>query len=539
MKFGRLAASVTALALAVTPCAPAFAADAETLDKAAAAAAAYMSDAVKNPGVGSVGGDWAVVGLARGGYAPDDYFQIYRGNVERYVEERGGVLHDRKYTEYSRVILGLTAAGHDPRDVAGHDLTKPLEDFEKTVWQGVNGPIFALIALDSADYANGGRDAYVAEILSRQLDDGGWNQAGGGSAGTKNLRGDPDLTGMALQALAKYRSKPEVKAAADRALDFLSEAQDRDGGYSSWNSENSESVVQVLVALCELGVPVDDARFVKNGKTVLDNLLTFQEKNGSFRHMSGGAGDSRMSTEQALYGLVAARRARDGENGLYSMDDAVRRGGPAPAPAGRGLPGKNADVSAVAVTKPGATFTDVAGHAGREAAEALAARGILSGAGDGGFAPDANVTRAEFAKIVAFSLGLPEKAGVPFTDVGPSAWYAKPVATAHAYGIVNGVGGDEFNPSGMFTRQEAAVMVARAAKLCGMDTDMDAGAVRDALAPFADYRTVADWARGPLAFCYAEGVLDDDALEIEPSEAVRRHEIAEMLYRTLKKADLL
>ena len=46
-------------------------------------------------------------------------------------------------------------------------------------------------------------------------------------------------------------------------------------------------------------------------------------------------------------------------------------------------------------------------------------------------------------------------------------------------------------------------MVARAAKLCGLDTAMDAAATKDMLAQFGDYRSVASWAKEPMAFCYS------------------------------------
>ena len=60
----------------------------------------------------TVGGEWAVLGLARSGYAvPDSYYENYYRTVEKYVRDKKGVLHDVKYTEYSRVILGLTADG--------------------------------------------------------------------------------------------------------------------------------------------------------------------------------------------------------------------------------------------------------------------------------------------------------------------------------------------------------------------------------------------------------------------------------------------
>jgi hypothetical protein len=529
----KLLSAMIAAVMTVGLFTPVRAADGTALDAAAEKTAAYVYNAVKDPQVDSVGGEWAVLGLARGGYdVPDAYYENYYRTVENYVRERGGALHDVKYTEYSRVIIGLTAAGFDPRDVAGHDLTAPLEDFDKTVWQGVNGPIFALIALDSLNYPNGQRDAYVAEILRRQLNDGGWNLTGSGA-------GDPDVTGMALQALAKYRSEPEVKTATDKAVSFLSKAQDADGGYSSWGETNVESAVQVLVALCELGVPVDDARFVKNGRTLIDEVLSFANADGGFDHARGGGGVTLMSAEQALYGLVAAQRAAGGKNSLYSMGDAVRRGGSARPPSEPGLPGKHEDVKVMPVTDAGRTFTDILNHPNRPAIEALAERGIINGVGGGLFAPDATMTRAEFAAIVTRGLGLPDKTRSPFDDAAAGSWYAVPVATAYFYEIVAGTSATTFTPGATITRQEAAVMVARAARLCGMDTARADAEIRDTLAQFGDYRTSAAWARADLAFCYDTGVLDDGATDIKPEEAVKRCEIAEMTHGLLDKANLL
>ena len=82
-------------------------------------------------------------------------------------------------------------------------------------------------------------------------------------------------------------------------------------------------------------------------------------------------------------------------------------------------------------------------------------------------------------------------------------------------------------------------MVARAAKLCGMDTALDTVTMRDVLAQFTDYVKTDDWARETLAFCYQAGILDDDALEIQPKAAIRRCEIAQMLFNMLGSAKLL
>ena len=82
-------------------------------------------------------------------------------------------------------------------------------------------------------------------------------------------------------------------------------------------------------------------------------------------------------------------------------------------------------------------------------------------------------------------------------------------------------------------------MVARAAKLCGMDTDYGTAQIRDVLAQFGDYIKTADWARSSLAFCYDNGILDDSVLNIEPLTAIKRCEIAQMIFNLLDKARLL
>ncbi len=289
--------------------------------------ASYLQTQIAEPGAGSVGGDWLIFGLARSGVkVPQKYFDAYYENVEAAVREKNGVLSDRKYTEYSRTVLALTAIGKNPADVAGYDLLKPLADFEQVTRQGINGTIFALLALDSGNYeipenpdaaVQATRQMYVDELLTRELPDGGWTLTGG--------EPDVDITAMTLQALAKYRGQPEVEAAVERGLAVLSSLQEPDGGYVSWGSSNSESVAQVIVALTELGVPLDDERFTKNGITVEDALLRFAQENGAFVHVrDGSGGDDGMATEQAFYALAAIHRAETGETTLYDMTDVMQ-----------------------------------------------------------------------------------------------------------------------------------------------------------------------------------------------------------------------
>ena len=537
---------------------PAFATTKAELDTHTSGTASYILQTVGNPQVGNIGGDWAVLGLARSKHnVPDSYYENYYRAVERYVKDHNGVLHERRYTDYSRVILSLTAAGYDPRDVAGYDLTKPLGDFERSIWQGLNGPIWALIALDSLDYAvpvdkdaatQATRELYITEILRRQTPDGGWNLTAGANGETVgNEKGDADLTGMALQALAKYQNKPDVKTATDKALAFLSGIQDAEGGFSSNFSGDSsaiESVVQVIVALCELGVQIDDARFTKNGNTLANSLLRYRNADGSYRQTHEAGMSNQMSTEQALYALVAMQRAADGANSLYRMSDAARRADFEGSPAGFGLQGKHIDVRLMPVIREGMTFDDIQSHDNKTAIEALAGRGIINGKTDALFDPDATMTRAEFAAIVTRSLGLSGDSlrvvqDSRFVDVVPENWFFEYVYIAYSYEIVNGTSPTTFVPHGTITRQEAAVMTARAARLAGLDTTRGEAEIRDTLAPFGDYRSVAEWALSSLAFCYSAGIIDDMEFDIKPVEPILRCEIAEMLYRLLDHANLL
>ena len=515
--------------------------------------ARYMLSAVPKPELGSIGGEWAVLGLARSGCAVSDgYFEEYYGKLVKEVQAVQGVLHKRKYTEYERVVVALSAIGKDARDVGGYDLLAPLGDYDKTVWLGINSAIWALIALDSANYempqnpdaeTQATRQMYIDYILAEELDEGGWTLSRRSAADPA----DPDITGMALQALAKYQDQPAVAAATERALEIMSKKQDSRGGYSNMDGDsNLESAVQVLVALCELGIGWTDSRFVKNGNTLLDNVLSFRTASGGFTHVADGSlrenEDNQMSAEQGFYGLVACLRYEKGMNSLYRMTDAISIGDAAVAEereSGTGLAEKNPDVQPRLVTKPGITFGDIKNSPNKAAIEALAAREIINGMNEAEFRPDATMTRAQYATIVVKALGLVPKANGKFKDVAANAWYAAYVGTANTYGIVNGRSDTEFDPEGTITRQEAAVMTVRAAKLCGLDTAVGDAAANNILCDYMDYRTIASWAKEAMAFCYDNEILDTSDMNAEPTREILRCEVAEMLYRMLVLANLI
>ncbi len=287
----------------------------------------YILNTVKNPTCSSVGGEWTVLGLARSGIKiSDGYFDTYYSNLCDYLNSCGGVMHRVKYTEYSRAIIAVTAIGKNPSDVSGYNLLLPLSDFDKTVKQGINGPIWALIALDSGNYAidenvnavnPATREKYVDYILSKQTSEGTWSLSGEGT--------DPDITAMALVALSKYKERQDVKDALTKAITKMSELQTSSGGYITEGTESSESSAQMLVALSELGISYTDSRFTKNGNNLLTNLLSFMLPEGSFCHTKAKKEANLMATEQAFYAVVSVNRTTKGENTLYNMSDIAKK----------------------------------------------------------------------------------------------------------------------------------------------------------------------------------------------------------------------
>ena len=276
------------------------------------------------PTVNSIGGEWMVIGLARSGRTvPAGYYD----NVVEYVKAKADAnerLHRAKVTDNARVILALTAIGKDVTNVGGHNLLKGLDNMAYVQTQGINGPIFTLIALDSHNYPTMGdvtREKLIQVILDAQLNDGGWDLSAG--------KADPDMTAMAIQALAPYyKTNETVKAAVDKALEALSALQRSDGGFGSWGTVNSESCAQVIVALTALGIdPTTDSRFIKNGNTVLDALAGFYVTGGGFWHTAGGDLDG-MATEQGYYALAAYYRFVNAQTRLYDMSDVtIQTGG--------------------------------------------------------------------------------------------------------------------------------------------------------------------------------------------------------------------
>ena len=311
-----------ALLLSVLPAA--FAAETAALPMELADAVDGASDYLAQTCKEGSYSDWTILQLARSGNLTEELRTEYLTYMAQQIREKEGVMDEYNNTTYSRITLALTACGMDASDFAGYSMLAPLGDFDKTTSQGINGTLYALLALDSAAYAlpegaTATRERYVQELLEKELTDGGWAFFGSTA--------DVDMTAMVIQALAPYYAQAEVKAAVERGLTVLSDLQQADGGYESWGTACSESPAQVLLALCSLGIdPAKDSRFVKeDGAWLVSAIFSYLAKDTvAFGHADNTP--NLLATQQVGYALAGYERLLEGKTSLFDMTDVKNSG---------------------------------------------------------------------------------------------------------------------------------------------------------------------------------------------------------------------
>ena len=262
-----------------------------------------------NPESSSIAGEWSIMVAARSGAeVPEGWYDIYYENLCRTLEENSGVLTKTKHSNYSRAALAVTAIGKDPTDVNGYNLFEHHSDFDFVTKQGLPGSIFALISLDSLGYEFPGtdREVFIEEILSKEYEGGGWALSG--------EEPDVDITAQVIQAFSKYYGTDErITAAVERAVQYLSEVQQEDGGFFAWEGENSQSTAQVIIALSSIGIDIrTDERFIKENGWIGSYLMKYYLGNGAFCHTLGMAKDPK-ATDQCMQAMIAIELFEKGE----------------------------------------------------------------------------------------------------------------------------------------------------------------------------------------------------------------------------------
>ena len=246
------------------------------------------------------GDEWLIYALLRNGVeistdVQDAYYQSAAAEVKKWNA-------DQKPTDIERVALALTAMGKDITDVDGTDLVSMICNSEK-LSDGSNELIYALMALDAANAAipvdaKWSRNTIIEAMLGFQNENGGFGLTGKDSTSV-------DMTAMALQALAPYQERTEVKEAIDRAVSCLKEEMRDDFGYGT-----SESTAQVLLALSCLGIDPTSAEvgFGTPNFNMITNLMKYRQNDRGFSHLSNLTKSQEMSTVQVLQALDAYKK---------------------------------------------------------------------------------------------------------------------------------------------------------------------------------------------------------------------------------------
>lgn len=231
--------------------------------------------------------DWKAMDMAAHGRAKD----VNGGAV---LENALTTYANGNTTDLARTVIVLTALGVDASKVYS------VQDhvyYDFLAKMGAEKPsyemqaIFGLKALDSGDYDDRGaalnRQSCLTYLLDRQS---AW------AAGEFGV----DTAAMAVAALAPYKGNTQVQTAIDKALNYLSAAQNEAGHFG-----NSMSTAMVAVALTALGVDpgAGTGDFAEKGNSVIDGLLAFRvgDQFGYDNHETACA----WSTEQAFRALVA------------------------------------------------------------------------------------------------------------------------------------------------------------------------------------------------------------------------------------------
>ena len=208
-------------------------------------------------------------------------------------------------TDFAARVLGIYASGQDPSNINGRNLLNELankQQIDGSFGESLNNTIWSVIALDEAEATFDSNQA-ITYLIGQQKGDGGFALAGD--------VGDPDLTGMALLALAKHRDVPGVDgeaAAIPKALTFLHSVQrEQSADFVSFGMPNAESNALVILGLSAVGEDPTSVTWQKAGCSVVDALLTYQLGDKSFCHSLNNQSTNYIATRQAFMALSSLK----------------------------------------------------------------------------------------------------------------------------------------------------------------------------------------------------------------------------------------
>lgn len=198
-----------------------------------------------------------------------------------------------------------------------------------------------------------------------------------------------------------------------------------------------------------------------------------------------------------------------------------------------GAGGTTAGENSPSASTPATSFSDISSVPwAAQYIEELAKRGIVSGMGDGKYAPESPVTREQLVKMVVEGLGIKEdNTETGFADVSPDSWYASYIAAAVKHGIINGISNTDFGVSDNISRQDMCVILYRVIKIAKIELTENAASNE-----FADSISISPYAVDAVNCLKTLGIVDGMGNNtFMPKEAVTRAQMAKVLCLVLEQ----
>lgn len=190
------------------------------------------------------------------------------------------------------------------------------------------------------------------------------------------------------------------------------------------------------------------------------------------------------------------------------------------------------DAIAGAMTPPSVptttqTYTDMKNALwASDAVGTLTKRGIINGKTPTTFAPNDNITREEFVKLVVEAFGIYENGEETFTDVSENDWYYNYVKRAYASGIVNGINSSSFGVGQNITREDMAVILLRALEKSQVVSNHDT--------QFNDSSNISEYAKESVNKLVGLGIIQGFSDNtFGPKQNATRAQAAVMIYRIM------
>ena len=243
---------------------------------------------------------WAAMAIASAGEDPGSW--AYGGDTD--IVDYLAVNADgaTSCTDYARMVLAIVASGEDPTYFGGRDFVALLFGTFDGSQMGdtsfLNDDFWAVMALASVgDTASTASQETVAFILANQNTDGGWSWGTGQAS-------DVDDTASAIMAL-RAAGESDSSVAVQDGLSYLESMQMENGGFESWGATNSATNAWVIASLAATNEDPTSTRWTTaQSLDPVDDLLTFQNVDGSFNWTSDTPSNMALMTSYAIPALL-------------------------------------------------------------------------------------------------------------------------------------------------------------------------------------------------------------------------------------------